>query len=297
MSLRNNEERMGARPAEAPIAAAQEGAAKEQQGGAGTGLNFVTPTELINLPSAGKYYPPEHPLHGEETIEIKHMTAREEEILTSRSFLKKGVAIDKLLQSVIVNKSIKIGDLLVGDKNAILVYTRVLAYGAEYKTKITCPACGDVDDYEFNLLEHTVTTPDDMSADYKICEDGTFEIPLPKTQVVACVRLLTGEDEAHFARQSEARKKKQKKLGMAIADNALTEQMKSFIVSLNGVSDKREITGFVNNMPAIDSRHLRSVYARLTPNVDLTQNYECSSCDHEQEMEVPFTSDFFWPRQ
>jgi transcription elongation factor Elf1 len=296
MSLRSNEERLGAPPADAPVALIEEGEATPTQNNAGIGLSFVTPTEPIELPSKGRFYPPEHPLHNQETIEIKHMTAREEEILTSQSLLKKGIAIEKLLQSVIVDKKIKVGDLLVGDKNAILVYTRILAYGQEYKTKITCPGCNETDDFEFGLLDHTVTCPEADAEEYDMLEDGTFTIPLPKTQVSAQVRLMTGADEIHFSRQLEANKKKRKKLGIDFADTILTDQMKRFVVSLGGISDKVQINNFINNMPASDARHLRTVYSKLIPNIDLTQQFECSSCGHEQEMEVPFTSEFFWPR-
>ena len=88
-------------------------------------LDFSTPTELVDLPSKGRFYPEGHPLHNAETIEIKFMTAKDEDIITSRTLLKKGIVIDRLLQSVIVNKSINVQDLLIGDKNAIVVATRI----------------------------------------------------------------------------------------------------------------------------------------------------------------------------
>ncbi len=297
MSVRNNEDRLGAPPADAPVGALHEGETSPEQNNAGIGLSFAVPTEIVDLPSQGRFYPSGHALHGQETIEIKHMTAKEEEILTSRSLLKKGVAIDRLVQSVIVDKSIKVGDLLIGDKNAILVHTRMFAYGHEYKTRVTCPACSETDDFEFSLLSHKVVFPEGEDSEvYTINDDGTFNIVLPKTKVSAQVRLLTSTDESNFARQLEITKKRQKKLGDVIPNTALTDQMKAFIVSLNGIADKRQINEFVNNMPAADSRYLRTVYSELMPDIDLTQSYECSSCGHEQDMEVPFTSDFFWPR-
>ena len=298
MSVRNNEDRLGAPPAEAPVGALHEGETNPEQKNVGLGLNFAVPTEVVDLPSQGRFYPPEHPLHGQDTIEIKHMTAKEEEILTSRSLLKKGVAIDRLIQNVIVNKNIKVGQLLIGDKNAILVYTRMLAYGHEYKTRVTCPTCDESDDFEFSLLQHEIVFPTtEGNEEYKVNDDGTFDILLPKTQVTAQVRLMNGDDESYFSKQLEINKRKQKKLGNFAPNTALTDQMKTFIVSLNGIVDKLQITTFVNNMPATDSRYLRTVYNKLTPDIDLTQQFECSSCGHEQDMEVPFTSDFFWPRQ
>ena len=105
-------------------------------------LKFATiPTEIVELPSKGALYPPDHPLHGEETIEIKYMTAKEEDILTSQSLLRKGLAVERLLKSVVVDKRIDPKSLLVGDRNAVLYATRITGYGAEYPARVTCGNC------------------------------------------------------------------------------------------------------------------------------------------------------------
>jgi hypothetical protein len=70
----------------------------------------------VDLPSQGRFYAQGHPLHGQDSIEIKQMTAKEEDILTSRTLLKKGVALDKLIESLIVNKAINPSTLLIGDR-------------------------------------------------------------------------------------------------------------------------------------------------------------------------------------
>ena len=106
------------------------------QGGEENPFSFVIPTEFVELPSKGLFYPPNHPLHNQETIEIKQMTAKEEDILTSRSLLKKGVAIERVISSVIMDKRIKPATLLVGDRNAIIIAARISGYGSDYATKI-----------------------------------------------------------------------------------------------------------------------------------------------------------------
>ena len=85
------------------------------------------PTETIDLPSGGKLYPQDSPLSSGK-IEIKYMTAKEEDILTSANLIKKGVVIDRLLDSIIVTEGVGIDDLILGDKNAIMVAARILAY-------------------------------------------------------------------------------------------------------------------------------------------------------------------------
>jgi hypothetical protein len=253
-------------------------------------LNFVVPTDFVELPSEGKFYPEGHALHNKDHIEIKQMTAKDEDILTSRSLLKKGLAIERLLESLIVDKTINVNDLLVGDKNAIMMRARISAYGHLYQTKAQCPYCGVSSDHEFDLEEIRPKKPEKNNS-VEPTKNGTFVVELPVSKVKAEVRFLNGEDEANLLAYAE--KKKQ----YSLLDNSITDQMKAFIVSVNNIADLGQISDFVDNMPAKDSRHLRATYVDLVPNIDLTQSFKCNNCSIEAEMEVPFTTDFFWPRQ
>ena len=253
-------------------------------------MSFVVPTEFVELPSGGRYYPQGHPLHNQETIEIKHMTAREEDLLTSRALLKKGLALDRLLESVIIDKKIRASDLLVGDRNAILISTRISGYGPEYATKVTCPSCSTQQDYEFNLSNIDVydgsgVDPNDVTDN----GNGTFTTTLPKTKLEVTFRLLNGHDEKNFINQVENARKTKKE------EKTIPRQLKSFIVSVNGDATQKSINYVAENLPSIDARHLRRVQKLSTPNVDLIRNFECNSCDYEELLEVPLTADFFWP--
>jgi hypothetical protein len=119
-------------------------------------LDFSTPTEFVELPSEGRYYPEDHPLHNESVVEIRHMTAKDEDILTSRALLKKGLALDRFLKNILVDKRIDMDSLYVGDKNAILVGARVTGYGPSYDTQITCPVCATTNKFSFDLDEPDV---------------------------------------------------------------------------------------------------------------------------------------------
>jgi len=262
-------------------------------------LSYVSPTELVDLPSEGKFYAKGHPLHNIPTIEIREMTAKEEDILTSKSLIQKGVVLDRLLQSIIVDRNIRVEDLLVGDKNAVLVSTRVSGYGADYQTNVSCPSCGEMSKYEFDLSNRGTTPPIDLdncddesiAHSVKLSPDGNYFITLPKIGLTVEVRLLTGRDERHIVATQDMKKKRK------LPESALTEHFRSFIVSVNGVEDKSQINKFIEVMPATDSRYLRKIFGKLTPNIDLTQEFVCDSCNHEQAMEVPMTADFFWPDQ
>ena len=116
-------------------------------------FSWSVPTEFVELPSEGLFYPPGHPLHNEKTVEIRFMTAKEEDILTSRSLLKAGVALDRMLQNTLINKSIDVNSLLIGDKNALLVAARRTGYGPEYATSVNCPNCGAQVEHTFDISE------------------------------------------------------------------------------------------------------------------------------------------------
>ncbi len=299
MTIRNNEDRTGERRAAAseipPLpAAAFEG--QKQSAPTTKVLDFTCPTEFVDLPSEGRFYPENHPLHKTDSIEIRFMTAKDEDILTSRSLLKKGIAIDRFLQNIIIDKKIQVADLLVGDKNALVVASRITGYGSDYNTKVACPSCGTSQNYEFNLNESDINVGGSESLGPESdavhqTDNNTWLIECPKSQVTVEVRLLTGVNEK-FMLKSQAMKKKQK-----LPESLLTDQLRQIIVSVNGNTEPKNINRFIDIMPALDSRYLRALYEKLMPNIDLTQEFECHSCGFEQEMEVPFTTDFFWPKR
>lgn len=255
-------------------------------------FSFPNPVELVDLPSKGKYYPQGHPLHNKEHIEIRYMTARDEDILTSKSLLRKGVAIDRLLKNIITDKSIEIDSILVGDKNALLVAARISGYGSDYITKVTCPNCGSTEEVEFDLDAKAVYEGDEWG-DYDITAtgNGTFVIKLPLTEVDVEVRLMAGTDEKRMARMMETKKKKK------LPETILTDQLNLMIVSVNGDGDNSLKKILIEGMPAKDARYLRQAYEKLVPTVDMAHRFQCTSCQYESEMEVPFTTDFFWPKR
>ena len=255
-------------------------------------LSYVTPTEFVELPSRGQFYPPDHPLHGKDVIEMRYMTAKDEDILTSPALLKKGVAIDRLLQNLVVDKNINPNNLLIGDKNALLLAARISGYGEEYPVALQCNSCGEAIQHEFNLseleLKHGVQPEDESNV--SVTDRGTFIAELPVTKFSVEFRLLTGDDETYL--QQSAEKLKKYNLPEASATNLL----KRLVASVNGVEVPSDSSNFIDNMPAQDARFLRACVQVVTPNIDMTQDVECSSCGAVTEMAVPFTSEFFWPQ-
>jgi len=251
-------------------------------------LGYTQPTEVVDLPSKGKFYPGSHPLHNVDVVEIRYMTTQEEEILNSKSLLQKGIALDKMLQNLLINKEIKVSSLIIGDKNAVVLAARVTGYGSDYKTGVTCTSCGEKSTHEFNLNDiKPKETPDDV----QIADDGTFDLILPLSKAKVTCKMLTGEDEIVLRLSSE--KKKRHKL----PETPIKDQLKQLLVSVNDDADPEVISKFVNNLLARDSRYIRDEYARIVPNVDLTQEFECPKCGAQATISVPFTADFFWPNR
>lgn len=287
--MRNNMDRLGMSPPKAEQEDSAAAALMQQ-------LSFVVPTEHVELPSKGLFYPEGHILHNQDTIEIKYMTAKDEDTLTSKNLLKKGIAIERLLQDLIADKRIMLNSLLIGDKNAIILAARKTAYGSDYQTKITCPSCGKNQVYNFDLdsckIYHGATQEDFESYNIQRNESGTFSFMLPVMNCPVEIRLLNGKDEQIIVQKS--RESEQNKNS---TESILSDQLRMMIVSINNISDPKILEQAIPMLPAKDSRYIRDMYHLINPNTDLSHNFECSSCSYETRLEVPFTSDFFWPKR
>ena len=280
---RNNEERFGAHgdAGSDPVAAMP------------NPLDFVSPTEHVELPSEGRGYPEGHPLQNKETIEIKYMTAKEEDILSSRSLLKKGLAIERLIDSIICNRNLSAKDILIGDRNAILIAARRSAYGNIYSTKVTCPNCATVSEYEFDLNNAKIYSGGDIEQisekDIQLTPEGFYTVTLPMTKFVVVFKLLKGEDEVQMIQKIQKKSKKN------APEKNVSQQLESLIVSVNGYKQNQVISHAATMLPAKDAIYLRDAYKIVTPDIKITEDFTCPSCDFEKELEVPFGADFFWP--
>lgn len=234
------------------------------------------PTEQVELPSKGLIYPKDSPLSS-GVIEMKYMTAKEEDILTNQAYIKKGIVLDKLLRSLVVSKDVNIDDLIVGDKNAILIASRLLGYGAEY----TFTYGGEQQTVDLNELNNK---PLDESLFTQGVNEFEYTLPTSKTKIT--YKLITGRDEKAIEREIAGLKKINKE-----ASPELTTRLKQSILSIDGDTDKKSIREFVDNyLLAKDSRAFRE-HIRLTqPDVDMD-----IVLDSGEEVTVPIGLSFFWP--
>jgi hypothetical protein len=238
---------------------------------------FKFPTEVVELPSKGLVYPEGHILRSGK-VEMKYMTAKEEDILSNQNFISKGIVLDKLLESLTLGK-FDIKDLITGDKNAILVASRVLGYGKEYS-------------FTYDGKEYTVdlsTLENKLFNESLVSSKGTFTFTLPTSGTKLEFKLLNEKDEEKIKQEIEGLKKINRE-----SSTDVTTRLKYQIISVDGNEDKITIKDFVDNyLLASDSRALRTYIKVITPDVDLIAKVMIDGV--EEDIDIPINLNFFWP--
>jgi hypothetical protein len=245
------------------------------------------PTEVINLPSKGWFYPTDNPL-STGTIELKMMTAKEEDILTSRNLIEKNIVLDKLLESVIINKAINASDMLICDRNASFYAVRRLAYGDIYEAKLSCGRCG-----KENALSIDLSKMDNRPFDFEKYQKGenNFTFILPYAKLPITYKMLTRKDELGI---------EQELIGLAKVTKDMTKEVTTrlshIITSVDGNSERTRIRKFVNDeLLSRDSFSFRQHLQKLMPDLDSSFDFSCTHCGLERKEETPIGVGFFWP--
>ena len=242
----------------------------------------VFPTEVIDLPSKGMFYPENSPLRSGK-IELHYMTAKHEDILTSPNLIQKGIVLDKLIDALIATKGVKSADLLLGDLNAVMVASRILGYGKDYEVTLECPACG-------TAVEQTIDLSSlDPENEPTSGDTSQFTVILPLSKAEVTLKLLTRGDELNIDKEI----KSLKKINSGVEYESTT-RLKNMIVAVNGDTSKAKIWQFVDNMLVRDVRYLREQYRTKIPDINFNIKPDCT-CGTEQTVRLPIGADFFWP--
>jgi hypothetical protein len=246
---------------------------------------FKYPTEQIDLPSKGLLYPPESPL-SKGVIEMKYMTAKEEDILSNANFIRQGTVIDKLLQSMVVTP-IDYNELLNGDKNAILVAARILGYGKDYEFIYTDPNTGVSEKAVIDL-----TQIDSLPLDESLYTPGKneFNFQLPFSKISITFKLLTHGDETKIDKEIEGLKKINPQSATSV-----TTRLKHLILAVNGDRDQAAIREFAENMLARDVKAFRKHISEITPDLNLKVSVTTASGNVAEGVDLPINTNFFWP--
>ena len=240
---------------------------------------FKLPTEMVDLPSKGLLYPEGNPLR-EGKVEMKYMTAKEEDILTNQNYIRQGTVIDKLLSSLIVSK-IDYNDLLVGDKNAIMIAARILSYGANYEFMYD----GKPQSVDLSKLE-----PKQLNPELEKADRNEFSFTLPETGNVITFKLINHGDEGKIEQEIKGLQKINKE-----STSEVTVRLSHIITSINGSTEKKDIKDFVNNyFLAKEARAFRAYYNEISPDIDLKVTLT-NSDGVEEDTDLPIGINFFWP--
>ena len=258
--------------------------------------DYKFPTELVDLPSKGLIYPKDNPLSSGK-VEMKYMTAKEEDILTTQSYIKDGTVLDRLFQSLIIGNGdgtpIKYIDLTTGDKNAIMIAARVLGYGKDYKVEIQDPFTDNKQEEVIDLTQFENSEYD--GSNQTELHKNEFEFELPKSKRKITFQAMTESKERKVKHQVKAIEKASRKT-KDVTSRELTTRLKNMILSVDGESDENIIKNFVDNeLFALDSQSLRAYINDIIPDIDLTYEFVSEETGERREMLLPMDAGFFWP--
>ena len=250
---------------------------------------FEFPTEVISLPSQGLLYPDGHPL-SKGTVEIKYMTAREEDILSSQNLIKKGIVLDKLFESVVVEPGVDVNDIFIGDKNAILLATRILGYGADYTVEVTDPFTSEKQEVTIDLSLIQTKDVDESLLNPK----NVYTFTLPQSKKVIEFKLLTHGDEQDITKDTQALEKLNKTKTSSSSD--VTTRFRYMILSVDGNTDRGFITKWINNeFLARDTKAFRKYVREISPDLDLKFEFTSDITGETEALDIPFGVSFFYP--
>ena len=258
--------------------------------------DYKFPTELVDLPSKGLIYPKDNPLSSGK-VEMKYMTAKEEDILTTQSYIKDGTVLDRLFQSLIIGNGdgtpIKYIDLTTGDKNAVMIAARVLGYGKDYKVEIQDPFTDNKQEEVIDLTQFENSEYD--GSNQTELHKNEFEFELPKSKRKITFQAMTESKERKVKHQIKAIEKASRKT-KDVTSRELTTRLKNMILSVDGESDETIIKNFVDNeLFALDSQSLRAYINDIIPDIDLTYEFVSEETGERREMLLPMDAGFFWP--
>ena len=247
------------------------------------------PTQVIELPSKGLLYPDGHPLQ-KGTIEIKYMTAREEDILASQNLIKKGVVLDKLFESIVVEPNVDINDIFIGDKNAILLATRVLGYGSDYEVEVTDPFTLERQNVVIDLSKVKTRDFDENLVN----SQNRYVYTLPTSKKEIEFKLLTHGDEVEINNEIQAKQRLYK--GKVEVDFNVTTRLRYMILSVDGNDDRKFVNNWVENgFIALDTRKFRNHVNSISPDMDLKFEFTSEITGETEALDIPFGVSFFYP--
>jgi len=253
-------------------------------------LSFIASTEMVKLPTKGLYYPKSSPLYGVEEVELKHMSAREEDILSSLTSENSKDKFIRIVQGILVSPDVDASLFCEQDLTAILLNARKTGFGNTFTVSELCLGCAEITRFEFDLSKQEFVFPNEGKVTYDP-ETDTIEFMLPALQMKVKAKIL--KEQEVLALDQERQKKEE----LGIEYNRTTSFLRASIVEVQGYDDKELLRELAEGMPAIDALYYKEVYTDFRPKLSTLQEVECQSCGAVNRKEVPASWAFFRPDQ
>jgi len=251
-------------------------------------FNWEVPVENVPIPSLGLIYDKDSWFHMKENVDIKSMTANEEDILASQAYIKKGTVVEELIKSCLMNQNANVGDLLVGDKNALAMAIRITGYGSKYDCNVFCVHCQHKNNKTFDLSSLPIKNLGALPIQQGV---NKFEYILPVSNKKVIFKMMSTKDINDLEKNLA---NKRSLLG-EMSIGTITSNLANQIVSIDGIEDQGKINEFINIMPAFDSRSLRAYMLKIQPGIDMNVKFVCDNCGADNKAVLPINANFFWP--
>jgi len=239
--------------------------------------NFNLPHDVVKLPTGGVFYKSK-----KKSVKVGYLTAADENLLVGAINNQKDGIIMTLLRNKIYEHDLRPEELLDSDIQAVLIFLRNTSFGPEYNLKLTDPVSGK--EFQTSIILDEL---DIKKCEFKPDEDGLFETTLPRSGAKVKVRPLTFSDELDIDKMSE-------KYPAGVTPPVVTWRLNKQIQEINGDSDRGVISSFIENMPIMDSKHIRNFIKENTPALDLNRSVIAPSGE-KVSFNITFGVEFFRP--
>lgn len=265
-------------------------------------VNSDVQYDIISLPSNGQCYP-----NKVNRLPVGYLTAYDENLITSPNLYKDGLIIDFLLKHKVLDDSINLDNLCLGDVDAIILFLRATSYGPEFPITARDPQSGEeietiVDLTQFKSKEFNLKGDDNGHFDYQLpiskdnikfkfltrkdekmlkilseIEEDGVKAHMIRQQVqllsdaIKSDKVLDGKTKHEYLKDMEKYKDWSKKLeskGGTPYSRIITNRLELSIMSVNGNSDRAFISKYVKNMGAMDSLSLRRYILENEPGIN-----------------------------
>lgn len=262
-----------------------------------------TETGYVNLPSKGSFYKGAY--KGLTKLKVRKLNFEDEDILTTKAYYENGTLFNEILKNTIVDENrFPSKELTNADKDAILWWLRINAFGSEYIVPHTCPnpECKKKFKTTWDLASFSMPSyPTEY--EQEILDNGFVSFTLPISNLeVKLVPAVIGKELDIYKRLNLKKEKTNSSRDFNVTGKLLTVIHSATDAEGNvyiGVDQINKWLLTSNNGGKIcmtDSRFIQTKAKEIDLEVDTKQDIQCPHCEQfEESVKLPMTVFFFYP--